>query len=216
MIWSGCGGGGEKRWPGTSRVGGGPPRSTAVDRCGGRVVVGPAVEKPPLGGLLVIGDHDVELAPFAPRQVQRCKVEASNPISMATTTSTAKVGRAPAARLAAVRFRARHQDDPADQRKPQPIPEQPERAKQRKPRSESRHARTRNCRWRESPRHTPRRMNGINRHRKHSAERESAAELTLGGWHFARRARIDRDRRAQRPRQTLEAGFGDMVAVLAI
>jgi hypothetical protein len=44
----------------------------------------------------------------------------------------------------------------------------------------------------------------------------SAAELTLGGWHFARRARIDRDSRAQRPRQTLEAGFGDMVAVLAI
>jgi hypothetical protein len=44
----------------------------------------------------------------------------------------------------------------------------------------------------------------------------SAAELTLGGWHFARGARIDRDRRAKRPRQTLEAGFGDMMAVLAI
>src|SRR6266581_1029789 len=44
----------------------------------------------------------------------------------------------------------------------------------------------------------------------------SAAEPTLGGWHLARRPRIDRDRRAQRPRQTLEAGFGDMVAVLAI
>ena len=50
-----------------------------------------------------------------------------------------------------------------------------------------------------------------------SAEnRSSAAELTLGGWHFARGARIDRHRRAQRARQTLEAGFGDMMAVLAV
>jgi hypothetical protein len=46
--------------------------------------------------------------------------------------------------------------------------------------------------------------------------KESAAEPTLGGRHFPRGARIDRNRRAKRPRQTLEAGFGDMMAVLAI
>src|SRR5262245_1050761 len=44
----------------------------------------------------------------------------------------------------------------------------------------------------------------------------SAAERALGGGHFARRPRIDGDSRPQRPRQTLEAGFGDMVAVLPI
>jgi hypothetical protein len=44
----------------------------------------------------------------------------------------------------------------------------------------------------------------------------SAAELTFGGWHFPRGAWIDRNRGPQRPRQTLEAGFGDMMAVLAI
>src|SRR5258708_38995458 len=45
---------------------------------------------------------------------------------------------------------------------------------------------------------------------------KSAAELTLGGWHFARGLWIDRNRRTKRPGQTLEAGFGDMMAVLAI
>ena len=43
-----------------------------------------------------------------------------------------------------------------------------------------------------------------------------AAERPLGRRHFARGARIDRDRRAQRPRQALEAGLGDMVVVRAI
>src|SRR5256885_10147035 len=82
-----------------------------------------------------------------------------------------------------------------------------------------------------------RRMNRIDRHR-HSPPRtwsmirksgdrfpkrscsntnmRSAAELTLGRWHLACRPRIARDSRAQRPRQTLDAGFGDMVSVLAI
>jgi hypothetical protein len=46
--------------------------------------------------------------------------------------------------------------------------------------------------------------------------RKSAAELTLGGRHFTRGARIDGDRGPKRPCQTLEAGFGDMMAVLAI
>ena len=44
----------------------------------------------------------------------------------------------------------------------------------------------------------------------------TAAKRTLGRWHLAGGAGIDRDRRPQRPRQTLKAGFGDMVAVLAI
>jgi hypothetical protein len=43
---------------------------------------------------------------------------------------------------------------------------------------------------------------------------KSAAELTLGGWHFARGFWIDGNRRPKRPSQTLEAGFGDMMAVL--
>src|SRR5713101_5599447 len=60
-------------------------------------------------------------------------------------------------------------------------------------------------------------MNCVNRHRTSPPmNQKSAAELTLGGWHFARGARIDRDRRPQCPRQTLEAGFGDMMAILAI
>src|SRR3954463_7160930 len=46
--------------------------------------------------------------------------------------------------------------------------------------------------------------------------RRSAAELTLGGWHFALIARIDRERCPQRPRQTLETGFGDMMGVVAV
>jgi hypothetical protein len=44
----------------------------------------------------------------------------------------------------------------------------------------------------------------------------SAAELTLGGWHFAGSAWIDRNRCPKGSRQTLETGFGDMMAILAI
>src|SRR5664279_5484124 len=60
-------------------------------------------------------------------------------------------------------------------------------------------------------------VNCIDRHRTSPPKpKKSAAELTFGGRHLASGTRIDRDRRAQRPRQTLEAGFGDMMAVLAI
>ena len=65
----GSGGGFEKGWPGTLRVGGGPPRSTARwSLVEAALLGGPAIEEAALGGFFVIGHDDVELAPFAPRQ----------------------------------------------------------------------------------------------------------------------------------------------------
>src|SRR5207302_5132377 len=50
-----------------------------------------------------------------------------------------------------------------------------------------------------------------------SAEnKKSTTKLPLGRGHLTGGPWIDRDRRAQRPGQTLEAGFGYMMAVLAI
>src|ERR1700738_4052022 len=86
-----------------------------------------------------------------------------------------------------------------------------------RPRSETRRERMRTCRLREAPHQQPWVRELCKPASLLSAEKqESAAELTLGGWHFARGAWIDRDRGPQRPRQTLETGFGDMMAVLAI
>jgi hypothetical protein len=49
----------------------------------------PAIEEAAFGQFLIVGDHDIELAPFAPRQ--RRRLAASNPIRMAIRTSTMKI-----------------------------------------------------------------------------------------------------------------------------
>src|SRR6202030_1172026 len=44
----------------------------------------------------------------------------------------------------------------------------------------------------------------------------SAAERALGRWDLVRGVRIDCDRGTQSPRQSFEAGFGDMMIVAAV
>src|SRR5438270_10022415 len=44
----------------------------------------------------------------------------------------------------------------------------------------------------------------------------SAAERALGRWDLVRGVRVDRNRGPQRARQSLEAGFGDMMIIAAV
>ena len=153
--------------------------------------------------------------------VQRRRLAASKPIRSAIRTSTAKIVPRLAPSADMPNLIAIVSDDPADQRQPQPMPEQPDHARDRGPEMEAVANEDELVGRREIGAVGHGGMHCVDRHRNLSAanenaNRKSAAELTLGGRHFARGARIDRDRCTKRPRQTLEAGFGDMMAVLAI
>ncbi len=178
---------------------------------------GPAIEEAALGRFLVIGDHDIELAPLAARQ--RPALQARR--FKAHQDREQEIDEQDRAAAGAERGHAevdrQRQHDPADQRQPQPVPDQPDHAGDRGPEMEAVAHEHELVGRREIGAVGHGGMHCVDRHRNSPPRRtRSAAELTLGGRHFARVARIDRNRRTQRPRQTLEAGFGDMMAVLAI
>ena len=189
-----------------------------IDRCRAALFGGPAIEKPPLGGLLVVGHHDIELTPVAPRQgpaLQAGGLKSHQQREQRIRQKDRCSGNAEAHHAdidgSQQRRSSRSAPATADAR---PAIAGPAAA----PRNESHRERTRSGRSRRMPASVaPGSVNCVDRHRTSPPTKpKSAAELTLGGRHFARGARINRDRRTQRPRQTLEAGFGDMVAVLAI
>ena len=217
----GNGGGGlENGWPGMLRVGGGAPRSTAHWSLV-RPRAGPSSAR----------RSDVRQIPR--RQRPRYRAGA---ICAATGSSAA--GRrfethqdrnqdvndedraAAGAQRRHPELDGDHQDDPADQHQPQPVPQQPDHARDRGPEMEAVTDKNELVGRRKIGAVGHGSMHCVDRHRtsppRTKNAKKSAAELTLGGRHFAGRARIDRNRGTKRPRQTLETGFGDMMAVLAI
>ena len=153
--------------------------------------------------------------------VQRRRLAASKPIRMRNQDVDGEDRAAAGAQRRHPELDRDHQNDPADQRQPQPMPQQPDHARDRSPEMEAVTDKDELVGRREIGAVGYGSMHCVDRHRTSpprtkNANKKSAAELTLGGRHFARRARIDRDRGTKRPRQTLEAGFGDMMAVLAI
>ena len=183
---------------------------------------GPAIEEAMLGGFRIVGDHDIELAPFA----------------RATASSAAGWPlRAPSEwqsghrRRRSCRGWRRAPTCPnliAIVRAIQPISTSHSRCQSsqitvadRGPEMEAVTNKDEFVGRREIGAAGHGSMHCVDPHRNspprtRNANRKSAAELTLGGRHFTRRARIDRDRGTKRPRQTLEAGLGDMMAILAI
>ncbi len=213
----GSGGGLEKGWPGTSRVGGGPPRSTVSgSNAAAALAGGPAIEETPFGRFLVIADDGVELTPTATRQRPALQARGFQSHQDRDEHVGGENSHAPDTELRQHEVERDHRDDPSDGREPQPVPDQPERTEDHRPDMESVAHEDELVRGAEISAIGGGSVNRIDRHRLYSGASNLAAERTLGGRHLARGARIDRNRRAQRPRQTLEAGFGDMVAVLAI
>ena len=179
---------------------------------------GPAVEEAPLGRLPRRRPPRCRAgASCAATGSSAARLAASNPISSASRISTNRIVPPPTPSFTIATSIDGHQDDPAEQRQPEPMPGKPHHAENGGPEmeavaNEGEPVGRREDRRRSSRGHELCRPASL----LSAAEQASAAELTLGGWHFARGAWIDRDRRAQRPCQTLEAGFGDMMAVLAI
>jgi hypothetical protein len=98
-----------------------------IDRCPARV------EEAPLCRLLVVGDHDIELTPVAPRQVpalQGRSLEAQQQRKQAIDEKDRRRAKAEANHRD---IHDNHQNDPANQRQPQTVPGKPHHAKQRSP-----------------------------------------------------------------------------------
>ncbi len=133
----------ENDWPGTSRVGGGPPRSTdrwSLTRPRCRAVQRSKKRRSAASSLSAT--HDVELAPFAPRQrpaLQARRLEPEQQHQHQVDEQGSRRGRCRAWPGAIIDREG--EDEPADQRQPEPVPGQPEHARDARPRNGSRRAR---------------------------------------------------------------------------